>query len=259
MIHIADRPEAGHWKLCEDITKALSESYAVFKPIIGITPHAAFRTAGMKIPRQPHRYSGRTSMHAHISMHEPKPPDDPDSPLSFSMEGYKGMPPSSLIPRFWSPGWNSVQSVNKFQNETGGPLRGGDPGRRLLEPHSGRDIVYFHDVPEAFHLQPGELLVIPLYHIFGSEELSRLSGGITELMPQTYLGINPHDMKYLEIPEGAEVEIMIRETAFGIRAKRIETLPKGILGLPVGLPGLQVVVLPAYAKNLLVKMSGAMQ
>jgi len=35
------------------------------------------------------------------------------------MEGYEGMPPSSLIQRFWYPAWNSVQAVNKFQKEVG--------------------------------------------------------------------------------------------------------------------------------------------
>src|SRR5262249_57333533 len=83
----------------------------------GVQP-CAFRTsgsrmAGEKIPRQPHRYSGRTAMFANITVHEPKPPDDPDSPLSFSMEGYQGQPPSPLITRYWSPGWNSVQEIGR--------------------------------------------------------------------------------------------------------------------------------------------------
>ena len=54
------------------------------------------------------------------------------------MEGYQGQPPAPLIPRFWAPGWNSVQALNKFQEEVGGPLRGGDPGRRLIEPAAER-------------------------------------------------------------------------------------------------------------------------
>ena len=50
-------------------------------------PGATFRIAGEKVPREPERYSGRTAMLANISVHEPKPPDDPDTPFSFSMEG----------------------------------------------------------------------------------------------------------------------------------------------------------------------------
>ena len=52
----------------------------------------------------------------------PEPPHDPDAPLSFSMEGFHGPPPAALIPRYWAPGWNSVQALNKFQEEVGGPL-----------------------------------------------------------------------------------------------------------------------------------------
>ena len=116
-------------------------------------------------------------------MHEPKPPDDPDSPFAFTMEGYHGQPPSALIPRFWAPGWNSVQAVNKFQDEVGGPLRGGDPGRRLIEPSAGTPPPYFDRVPPAFEPHADEWLSVPLHHIFGSEELSVLAPGIAERMP----------------------------------------------------------------------------
>ena len=37
-----------------------------------------FRIDGQKIARQPPRYSGRTAMHADLTVFEPKPPDDPD-------------------------------------------------------------------------------------------------------------------------------------------------------------------------------------
>ena len=67
-------------------------------------PSADFRIAGEKIPREPHRYSGRTSMLANISVHEPKPPDDPDSPLSFSMEGTPGPAALRLTPVFLGTG-----------------------------------------------------------------------------------------------------------------------------------------------------------
>ena len=56
-------------------------------PLSDAAPSSKFRMAGAKIPREPHRYSGRTSITANISVVEPKPPDDPDSALSFSMEG----------------------------------------------------------------------------------------------------------------------------------------------------------------------------
>ena len=69
--------------------------------------------------------------------------------LSFSMEGYEGQPPAPLISRYWSPGWNSVQALNKYQQEVGGALKGGDPGKRLIEPNagSGKAVIFFKHVP----------------------------------------------------------------------------------------------------------------
>ena len=82
-------------------------------------------------------------MLANIDVSEPKPPDDPDSPLAFSMEGTPDQPPAALIPFFWSPGWNSIQATNTYQKEVGGPLRGGDAGVRIFEPAAGQRPVLF--------------------------------------------------------------------------------------------------------------------
>ena len=179
----------------------------VFEAVPGIAPAASFRVVGMKIPRQPHRYSGRTSMHANVSVHEPKPPDDQDSALSFSMEGYEGQPPSAIIPRFWSPGWNSVQALNKFQSEVGGPLRGGDPGLRLIEPTQAEQKSHFREIPEAFQRRKDEWLIVPIYHIFGSEELSAIAPAIAERVPEPYLMLNDEDAADLDIAGGGVVQV----------------------------------------------------
>lgn len=165
------------WRNLDEITKDLTVALPVFKPVLDIAPNAGFRVAGEKIPRQPHRYSGRTAMLANISVHEPKPAEDPDTPLSFSMEGYEGRPPAPLISRYWSPRWNSASALNKFQQEAGGPLRGGDPGKRLIEPMEKGNPAYFTDVPA----EPGQgLSSAPEYDIFRSEELSAQSPAIFE-------------------------------------------------------------------------------
>jgi len=158
-----------------------------------IAPPADFRLAGQKIPRQPHRYSGRTAMLSHLTIHEPAPPEDVDAPFNFSMEGFEGKPFGNLIPRYWQPGWNSVQALNKFQNEVGGELLGGDPGVRLLEPAEGARAGYLGQAPAAFQPGNGEWLVVPLYHIYGSEELSSLSPPVAELILEPYLAMSPAD------------------------------------------------------------------
>ena len=74
----------------------------------------------------------------------------------------QGQPPPALIPRFWAPGWNSVQALNKFQDEVGGPLRGGDPGRRLIEPaRDGRRRLLRGGARRPSQPRAGEWLVVP--------------------------------------------------------------------------------------------------
>src|SRR5207245_626985 len=130
---------------------------------------------------------------ANLSVHEPKPPDDADSPLAFSMESGIQPAPPALIPFFWSPGWNSIQSVNKFQDEIGGPLRGGDPGVRLIEPQQQAAWTYFTEIPPAFRADADAWLLVPYFHIFGSEELSRQAPAISELVPRAAIGLNATD------------------------------------------------------------------
>ncbi|MBI4962666.1 MAG: NADH-quinone oxidoreductase subunit NuoG [Desulfomonile tiedjei] len=241
-----NRSEAEEWQSIDDIVAAMAKAVPAFKAVPEIAPPAGFRIEGMKVPRQPHRYSGRTAMLANLTVHEPKPPDDSDSPLSFSMEGYEGRPPAPLIPRFWSPGWNSAQAVNKFQEEIAGPLRGGDPGHRLIEPPRDGTVQYFREPPEAFCPRVGEWLIVPAYHIFGSEELSVLSPGIAERSPQPYIGLSPADAQGLQLTDGLTVRLTIAEIQLILPVRLVSTLPSGVAALPVGLPGVEAVDLPGW-------------
>jgi NADH-quinone oxidoreductase subunit G len=245
----AGRSQVRAWQTIDDVTAAMAAAIPALNPVREIAPPASFRLVGQKIPRQTHRYTGRTAMHANVDVHEPKPPDDPDSPLSFSMEGHEGQPPSALIPRFWAPHWNSVQALNKFQAEIAGPLRGGDPGQRLIEPArvetsplpSGR---YFERIPAAFTPQAGQWLVVPIHHIFGSEELSILTPGVEELAPEPYLALHPEDAAGLAAGAGAEVALHMEDMIYRLPVKLMPTLPQGVAGLPVGLPGLPGITRP---------------
>jgi len=234
----AGRPGLEEWRRFDDAVAALAAAMPIFAPVADIAPPADFKIVGQRIARQPGRFSGRTSMTADVSVHEPKPPEDVDSPLSFSMEGCQGQPPSALIPRFWAPGWNSTQALNKFQSEVGGPLRGGDPGRRLIEPQEGVEAHYFTDVPPPIDSRAGQWLLVPVHHIFGSEELSVLAPGIARLMPAPYLGLNPTDAATLRLEEGAEVEISSGKWVGRLPVKLAPALPAGMAALPVWLPGL---------------------
>ncbi|HTU44449.1 MAG TPA: NADH-quinone oxidoreductase subunit NuoG [Bryobacteraceae bacterium] len=178
----------------DDIVSAIASGIPA---LAGIRHAAPSRKESGKIAREPGRYSGRTSMLANISVHEPKPPDDPDSALAFSMESGPQAAPPPLIPFFWSPGWNSIQSVNKFQSEIGGHLTGGDPGMRLIEPASQPARPQTPAIPPAFHPDAANFLVLPAFHIFGSEELSSRAPAVASLAPAPYVAINPADSAQL--------------------------------------------------------------
>ena len=230
-----------------DFTRAVADSIPVFKDIDTIAPPPGFRISGQKIPREPHRFSGRTAMNANLNVSEPKPPEDPDSALTFTMEGYRGEPPSSIIPFFWSPGWNSVQSINKYQIEVGGPLHGGDPGKRLIEP-AQNEFNFFDPAQESFKNKDGEFLFLPVYHIFGSDELSNMSPAIQERIPKPYILLNGKVMEEQKIKEGDLIEIDFKNEKVKLPAVSNEKISKEIAGLPKGLPGIPFVDLPVWAK-----------
>ncbi|MGD8624156.1 MAG: NADH-quinone oxidoreductase subunit NuoG [Anaerolineae bacterium] len=232
----AGRSEAGRWQTLDDLISAMVEALPALEPVVDAAPPAGFRLIGQKVPRQPPRYTGRTAMHANVEISEPQPPDDPDSPLAFSMEGYEGQPPPVLIQRYWAPHWNSVQALNKFQQEIAGPLRGGDPGVRLIEPGDGSAGAYATKIPAAREPRAGQWLVVPLYHIFGSEELSVLTPGVLELAPEPYLALNPDDAAGLGVDAGDEVEFHVGERRYRLPLRLLPALPPGLAGLPSGLP-----------------------
>lgn len=221
-----------------EILDALEKAMLQFKGISAAAPPADFRIHGELIPREPHRYSGRTAMLANINVSEPKPVADGDSPLSFTMEGYKGIPPSSVIPFFWSPGWNSPQAVNKYQQEVGGDLLGGNPGVRLFNKQAAKVAEYFKDFPEPFKDRLSRWLLLPQSHIFGSDELSVYTKGVMERAPDPYIGLSPVDAKMIDVTKGMPVTIKTDKHEYSYPVKIIESLRNGVVLVTKGLPGM---------------------
>ncbi|MDF2189085.1 NADH-quinone oxidoreductase subunit NuoG [Paraflavitalea sp. CAU 1676] len=225
----------------------LEKTLPQFNGISRVSYPPEFRIHGQAIPREPHRYSGRTAMLANLAVSEPKPLQDNDSPLSFTMEGYPNRPPASLIPFFWAPGWNSIQSVNKYQQETGGALSGGDPGIRLLEQKTGTPTAYFTDIPEALPAPRNKWLLLPAYHIFGSDELSAYSAAIRELCPEPYIGLSTQDTAELGITDGKNITLVAEGEEYTYPLKIQEHLCNGIVLLPAGLPGMPALTWGSWA------------
>jgi NADH-quinone oxidoreductase subunit G len=231
------------WHGLDDVLAAMSAEFPELAPVRDAAPTAAFRIAGAKIPRSPQRESGRTAALVNINISEPKPPEDPDSPLSFSMEGTPDQPPAALIPFFWSPSWNSIQAVNTYQKEVGGPLRSGDAGVRLFGPAAANGQNYFNTIPPGFTPREGEWLLVPMYHIFGSDELSLAAPGIAELATKPHVAVNAD-----EFGEGMEVEVDCAAGTFRLPVRIHPEMPSGVAALSVGSSPLIGIPMPLWGK-----------
>ena len=231
--------DEGQWQRLDDIIREMAES----RPALRLVPEAAkpadFRMLGQKIPRQTHRYSGRTAMHADRDVREHRRPEDEDSALAFSMEGYSGQPPASLVPHYWAPHWNSVQSMNKYQDGVGGPLKTGISGKRLIEPTDGAGIEYFSPAPEPAKPREGFVLIVPSYRIFGSEELSSLSPSIRQLIPRPFAAVNPADMPRLETRDDGTIEAVLSGTSYSLAVRANPSVPKGLVVVTAGLDAMR--------------------
>jgi len=221
------------WNTLDQITNACALAHTALAGIREAAPSADTRIEGRKIARQPNRYSGRTAMRADVSVHEPRASQDADSALTFSMEGYGGpLDPGPLIPFAWAPGWNSPQAWNKFQDEVGGHLRAGDPGVRLIEPKA--TLPYFASTAELAN----GLAVAPLYHLFGSEEMSARSEVCSSRIEAVYVALNPQDAASAGVADGDNITITVGGVSFTAPLKTSAGFAAGALGIPAGLPGL---------------------
>jgi NADH-quinone oxidoreductase subunit G len=220
----------------DDVTRACAAAVPALAGIVEAAPNARFRVAGSKVARLPHRASGRTAMTANFDVHEPRPPADPDSALAFTMEG-AAAPVPALLPRAWAPGWNSPQAINKFQQEIGGALAGGDPGVRLLGDR-GRGELSWAPPPPA---SDGGLTAVPLHYLFGSEELSTVAPVVTARLPAPTLALHPETAAELALVPGDSVELAHPGGTPMLTLALRDDLPRRCVGVPRGLPGAPLV------------------
>jgi NADH-quinone oxidoreductase subunit G len=248
LIKIKDKNHTISWNRFDDIISSLINELPAFSKIKEYMPDSDFRMLNAKIPRQTMRYSGRTAMNAHLAVSETGVSRDSDSPLAFSMEGLQESPPSSLVPFYWTQGWNSVQALYNYLDEPNGSMKGDDPGIRLIEPCEGNNISYFEIDTHSFDHKSDELLVIPVYHIFGSEELSSASSAIAQRVQEPFLVLNQKDAEIQGISDGEPIRLEITGHTLKLKVKILNSLRQGITGLSVNLPGMQYLDMPCYGK-----------
>jgi NADH-quinone oxidoreductase subunit G len=253
------RPELA-WTTYEDVLHELVEERPELASILDAAPPANWRTpSGEKIPRQSHRSTGRTAKDADKSVFEPTPPDDPQTPFAFTMEGSQTAVAGSLEPRFWWPGWNSAQAITKFQIEVNGPLQSGNPGKRLIEPSiripspsegegkgEGEDSSHTISHVDEIHEGPGDRCVwlLPRQRIFGSEELSQLSPAVGQLIQRAAASISPELAEGLEVSEGEAIEFNIDGHDYDMPCMVDDSLPEDVVSVPMSIGNAKGILRP---------------
>ncbi len=236
------------WETLDEAIASMARAVPSLEAVTRVAPPACFRIKGQKIPRQPWRSSGRTALQAHRTLHEPAPPDDPDSPLAFSMEGVEGSGPDAVRPFSWAPGWNSASGSGVHPDNETNPAEASE----VLLIGSGRDAAsagpFFDLIPPAFERRPGEWLLVPSYRLFGSEELSVLAPAIAERIEKPCLSLNTRDAEGLGGGVGDEIRVTAGSRSFRLSLAIDPSLPTGVAGVPSGVPGLEWMALPQWVR-----------
>jgi NADH-quinone oxidoreductase subunit G len=248
LIQLTDPGQKVEWNKFDDVAESLTNEISLFSKLKIYMPDADSRQLDSKIPRQTIRYSGRTAMNADIAVSEPGLTQDKDSPLAFSMEGLQENPPSSLVPFYWNPGWNSVQALYGYLTEPGAAMKGGDAGVRLIEPSTESGANYYEREIRSTKLDDSELMIIPVYSIFGSDELSSVSSSILKRIPDPFVLMNSADAALHKMNDGEVVQLECLKIRIKVFVRIAKSIQQGSAGLSVYLPGLPFIDFPVIGR-----------
>ncbi len=226
------------WQGLDGVIDSLATDYPQLALIGDAAPESDYRITGLKVAREPRRYSGRTSLRAKISIHEPMQPKDTDTPLTFSMEGYVGDKTSpSAIAFAWSAGWNSPQAWNKYQDKVGGKLKGGDVGIRLFDHLPKLETLYqAKDVAQTTpsDISQGIASLVPIYSLFGSSQLAYRSPVVASQMKVPVWLVAKDDATAWRLNDGDKLAINQGEGAVVLPVLVVDYLAQGCIGYPCG-------------------------
>ncbi|MFC6670279.1 hypothetical protein [Marinobacterium aestuariivivens] len=214
------------WHNADQLRADLAAVAPVFGEIVVTGPEAGFRIQGRRLARQGPRYGGRTAIRAGVEVRETTPPEDPDSPWNFSMEGSEGI--GEWRAAVWAPGWNSVQALGKFQRELGGDWRDSRPRSWLnflwLQP---REVVDRDAVAVS-----GSWQLIPRFEVFAGEALSDCAGAIRERAGAAVLGIDSAGASRLGLGSWDSLELHYAGEVQTLHVRVDPSLPPSSLAIP---------------------------
>ena len=156
--------------------------------------------------------------------------------------------PDALRTRAWWPGWNSSNGLHKFGEELEALGPAEPSGVRVLDGAApGRELPPF-PAPARFARKDGDFVLVPVHAIYGSEQLSMYTPGVRERAPEPYIGLNAEDAERLDAREGDLLELWLPWMDARAPLRIVPSLVGGTAGLPVGLPGLPYISLPARVR-----------
>jgi NADH-quinone oxidoreductase subunit G len=168
------------------------------------------------------------------------------------MEGSDAVPPAELLANYWTPSWNSHNALNKFQDELGPDLENCVSGARLIEPANmaAANVAPASMATKNVAMPPGApWLIVPAFHIFGSEELSAMSPPVAQLAPAPYVAMNETDATKLALGEGDLLDIRVdSRNPMSLVLRIIPGLPSGLAMVPSGIGDLVGLSLPAWGQ-----------
>jgi NADH-quinone oxidoreductase subunit G len=255
-----------------ELTRRAEQAVPDLRGVVAAAPGADYRQQGLKLPRQPWRATGRAALNLGPGLQEAPPPPDPETPYSWSMEGSEAPPPPALLHRIWAPGLNSYQALSRFQEEAGGSLRGDDPGVRVLDRPGKPDAAAaspnaVHAVAPATPASPAtpaggtpatpaggtaasdhrRLLLLPRWHVFGSEPVSRQAPAIAEVVAPARLALHPAEAGRRGLAAGDLVTFALATGPLTLPVELDPQLPEGVGVFPVGWPETAGLWEPAHA------------
>jgi NADH-quinone oxidoreductase subunit G len=124
-----------------------------------------------------------------------------------------------------------VQSLNRFQAEIDGPLKGGDPGVRLLEARPDAARPYDASIPAAFSPRPDEWRAVLLPRVFNDDEQAGRAPPIRERAAPPALVLNAEDAASLGVAAGQALACEIGDAREDLAVEIDPALPRGVAGL----------------------------
>jgi len=216
------------WNGLDDVIADLIDAHPSLAPIRDAAPGADYAAAaGGPIPRAPLQMSGRTADDQAGRTQGAAPPEDPDGPLSWSMEGPRPRDvPPAVLTGYFAPESHSANAVYAYQTRINGPLRGGDPGAFVIAPGPGRAA---SATPAAPSLDGEGLAAIALHDPFIGEETSASSPFLAARAHAPRLILHPDDAVALGLDEGEAARV---DGGAAVAVAIDADFPQGCVGVP---------------------------